>query len=366
MSMSLLGFNNAFIRYLPRSLHKEAIMNSGTTLVTGASLIIGAGYLVLLPVLSPKLHLLIQNPLNAGLFLLLCVATSLNSLTDSVFIAARAAQYNLLTYAVLSTVKLALPVLLVSLAASGLFLGQSIAMIAATVCSYVLIRKHLYLRVRLRVDRALVRKMARFSALNYGIAFIGALPTMLLPLLVLQRLGAPQAAYFYIAMMVASLLFAIPSAVTSSLFAEGSHDSTALDEYFRNSVKIMSFILVPAVIAAVALGKPVLYIFGREYAQHAYWPLVWLVLSALFVAVNGLFTTILKVQHRLAEYFVINFVGSIGIIVAAYATVHHGLADVALSWTVGQVAMGAGYGAAYAWRRRLPPRAGTSQSMPIV
>ena len=47
-------------------------------------------------------------------------------------------------------------------------------------------------------------------------------PNMVLPIMVLNTLGAEQAAYCYIAYAIATLLFMIPSAISMSLFVEGS------------------------------------------------------------------------------------------------------------------------------------------------
>jgi len=50
-------------------------------------------------------------------------------------------------------------------------------------------------------------------------------PNMILPIMVLNVLGAEQAAYYYIAYAIAALLFMIPNAISMSLFVEGSHGS---------------------------------------------------------------------------------------------------------------------------------------------
>ena len=52
---------------------------------------------------------------------------------------------------------------------------------------------------------------------------------MILPIMVLNVLGAEQAAYYYIAYAIAALLFMIPSAISMSLFVEGSHGEEGVE-----------------------------------------------------------------------------------------------------------------------------------------
>ena len=59
------------------------------------------------------------------------------------------------------------------------------------------------------------------SAGNYLAGLFVAAPNMILPIMVLNVLGAEEAAY-YLAYAIASLRFMIPSAISTSLFVEGA------------------------------------------------------------------------------------------------------------------------------------------------
>ena len=56
-----------------------------------------------------------------------------------------------------------------------------------------------------------------------------AAPNLILPIMVLNVLGAEQAAYYYIAYAIAALLFMIPGAISTSLFVEGSHGEEGVE-----------------------------------------------------------------------------------------------------------------------------------------
>ena len=85
-----------------------------------------------------------------------------------------------------------------------------------------------------------------------------AAPNLILPIMVLNVLGAEQAAYYYIAYAIAALLSMIPNAISTSLFVEGSHGE-ALKRTVVKSLAIIFSLLVPA--AAL-----VLEVVGAEYA----------------------------------------------------------------------------------------------------
>ena len=56
------------------------------------------------------------------------------------------------------------------------------------------------------IKRIVVKRMTKFSLGNYIAGFIGGLPTTVLPILITNIIGAKFSAYFYIDMMIASLL----------------------------------------------------------------------------------------------------------------------------------------------------------------
>ena len=66
------------------------------------------------------------------------------------------------------------------------------------------------------------REMAKFSSGMYIASLIGGLPQLILPLIVLSRIGATQAAYWSIAISIAAIIYSLPSTVTQALLPEVS------------------------------------------------------------------------------------------------------------------------------------------------
>jgi len=165
---------------------------------------------------------------------------------------------------------------------------------------------------------SLFRDMWRYSSGNYLAYLFIALPAFILPLMVVNMLGAEQNAYFYIGWMMATLLFAIPMAVSQSLFAEGSHFEDKLKENVTRSLKFTYLLLVPAVIVLILAGKWLLLAFGQSYSLNALHLLWVLSLSSLPLALTYIYTGILRVTGRIKELMAIwGFVG-LSVLLASY------------------------------------------------
>jgi O-antigen/teichoic acid export membrane protein len=130
-------------------------------------------------------------------------------------------------------------------------------------------------------------------------------------------MSAEQNAYFYVAWMIAGLVQAIPLAVSASLFAEGSHSEEALGANARRSFRFIILLLVPAIILLVALGKWLLLLFGENYSSNGL-TLLWILgASGIFIAVNDVYYSILRVRGRIRELFFIRALISIAVIIAS-------------------------------------------------
>ena len=339
VSLSSLGIANAFIRFIPTSENKQEIINSGVILVFGSTILFTLGYLFLLPFFSPKLSVITHYPLLTLLFVFLTVFASLANLIDSIFISLRTAHFNLATYSVFGIIKLGAVLLLSIFGTAGLVLSHTFGLFCSVFLGYYLIQQKLHLSFRIQFNKKTVHKMLAFSLITYLTTFAAGMPSFLLPLIILHALGASSVAYFYMAMMIATLIFAVPNSVASSLFAEGSHNTDTVDAHFKRSILAIFSSLIGINTVIVLFGHQILAIFGKEYSIQGYWPLVLLCFSSFFLAINSLFSTILKIRQQLMSYLIINIIGAVCIVLGSFFTVTYGLMYVSLSWLVGQILM---------------------------
>jgi O-antigen/teichoic acid export membrane protein len=147
---------------------------------------------------------------------------------------------------------------------------------------------------------------------------ISALRMLLLPVMVVNILGAEPNAYFYVAWMIANLLFTIPTAVSQSLFAEGSHSYDALRENLMKSLRFTFLLMIPAVVVLVALGKWLLLAFGQSYSLNGLRLLQALSLSSLPLAISHIYGAILRVTGRLKELIAVQAFTSAVALVGSY------------------------------------------------
>ena len=160
---------------------------------------------------------------------------------------------------------------------------------------------------------------------------------MVLPILVLNRLGAAQAAYYFIAFQIANLLNAISYAIGESLFAEGSQPDADLHAILGRSARMLLLIQTPAAII-VALASPlILTTFGSDYRHNGTTVLIVLALGSLAVAANTWSSFLLKVTRQMQPLIWSNVVYVVVVIGIAITWGHLGLAYVGVAWDVGNL-----------------------------
>jgi O-antigen/teichoic acid export membrane protein len=168
------------------------------------------------------------------------------------------------------------------------------------------------------LNLAIIKDIWRYSAGNYLAGLFGAASGLVLPIMIVNFLGAAQNAYYYVASMIAGLLSAIPGAVSQSLFAEGSHFEEQLELNVRRSFKFTFTLLIPAIILVLALGKWLLLLFGASYSANAL-GLLWILgASSIFAAVNSIYLTILQVKRRITELVLISGFVTFAVLVGSY------------------------------------------------
>lgn len=317
-NFSLFGFNSSFIRFLPNSKRKNETINTGLVIVALSSMVFTVIYLIAINIISPKLSFITENPWFMILFIIFTAIDSINTLTDSVFVAYRSSIFNFIVYTAYSIIKLLAVVLLVGMGSYGVFFAYIGAIVVATTLSlYFMIKKFNYIP-KFTISKKIVSKMARYSFANYLATFFAYLPSLLFPIMILNFLGAKQSAQFYLATMIANLLYVIPTATTLSLFAEGSHGDESITRLVRQTIKTTALIIIPATIVIVVLGQFILLIFGKEYSTEATRLLQILALISPLVALTFVCNTVLKIKDHIKGVLVLNFCFAVFAITSAY------------------------------------------------
>lgn len=336
-----LGLGSSLIRYLPTTSARAEHVSSALTAVAVTGTVLAAGFAVIAPFVAPGLSFLSGTFAHVVLFALLAMAAAQNLLTDSVFVALRAAKYNMFVNGILmSVVKLALPIFFVATGAIGIFLSSTVASAVAAIVSVVLISRRLHIPVRPRLHPGTLRATLKYSLGNYASNCLNLVPLLVIPLLVLRLLGPVASAAYFVAFQIANFVNAVPFAVGEALFAEGAHEQEDLKHLARRAALLILAILTPAVIVTIALAKPVLALFGAAYAADASDCLIVLAVSALAVAFNTWSGFLLKVTRQLTAMNSANVAYTVVTVALAALGAQHGLVWIAAAWGVGNLTAG--------------------------
>ncbi len=341
--LSLLGLDVSLIRFLPRAEKPQELINACFTLTGLISLAVAGIFLASVDFWSPSLAFIKGNAIFSATFIILILILALSPLVSTTFIARRRAGFVLLQCSIRSLIKIPLPLLFVLFFhAFGIVASWGIAFGVSLAVSLFLflpkVQNHYKPIPTLKLN--LIKGMWRYSGGNYLANLLLGAPMLILPIIVVNLLGPQQNAYFYIAWMIAALLLAIPGAISTSLFAEGSHFEDKLRENVIKSVKFTFLLLVPAVILLVLVGKWLLLAFGQSYLANGL-KLLWiLAISSLPLGITSIYTSILLVTGRIKELVIISGFIAIAVLVVSYLVMPAtGIIGIGYAWLGAQGAV---------------------------
>jgi O-antigen/teichoic acid export membrane protein len=190
-----------------------------------------------------------------------------------------------------------------------------------------------------RPSATFLRRLAGQHLTSVG----GAVTPLVLPVLVVLRLGVTLNAYFYITWMLGGVFFMVSPAVSAAVFAEGVRARSDLRPVVGKALRVIVVMLAPAMVIMILGGRVILGLFGAAYAAAGYGLLILLAISALPDAVSNVAVAISRVTHRLAFSTALN----LGILVVTLAGAwilmpRMGIAGVGVAWlgaqTLGAIA----------------------------
>lgn len=336
---SSVGLPEGIIRFLPGSGNDARhILNTALTIILITSTLAGFVFVVGLGFWSPRLLFIQQDMLYAVGFVLLTVIFALSSLVDNIYVAGRRAGFVLARGTVFNVLKLALVIIVASfLGSSGILASWAISLVVAFIIGVLfLVRRVQYAYKPSPVIRKeIVNRLLPFSLANYSSSLLWRGSTMLLPVIVLNVLGAEANAYFFTAWAISTVLTMIPSSISTSLFAEGSNNLKSLSANVIRSLKMIFLLLVPSVIIIFFLAGWLLHIFSSEYAANSATLLRILAIASFPVAVNVIYLNILRVEKRLRAILIVSGFLAVLIVALSYILLPRlGISGAGYAWLI--------------------------------
>jgi len=339
--IATLGLDFALVRFLPNAGDKSNKMINTCLTVGGLmSLVVAAVFLAGLGFWADELVVVRDDPVFLLSFVVFTIACTLSTLVMRTYVAARRSDFALAKDTIHAVLKIAIIFFFVSFAALGIFASWGVGLLVSLGIGllFFLPRIQKGYRPSLAFDRKVLSQMVRFAGGNYVIALLWVVTPFVLPVMVLQmREEEGAAAWFSMAWAAASLLFAIASATSTSLFAEGSHDKQRLGVDTTKSLKLVFALLVPAIVLVLLIGDKILLLFPREYSQNGATLLRILAVSALPLSINYIYFGVKRVQIKLRVIAALSAIVSIGTLGLSYVLLPKmGIAGVGVAWLASQ------------------------------
>jgi O-antigen/teichoic acid export membrane protein len=339
-SFTTLGLNSSLMRYLPKSTNKNELINSSFAIVTFAALLVSMIFLLGLQFFSPQLVFLQSNFFYILSFTIFIVFCSWNTLVESISMAFRYAGNILIKNSIISILKLILPFVFIGLAAYGIFVSTAAALALGVVTGLSILILKFKIRPSISINVSFIKETSIYSFANYMTGFMFNMPSLVLPVIILNVLSARYAAYYYVASMIQNILLIIPLATTQSLLTEGSYDEAGLKKHVKKALITILVTLVPATAVIVFAGNILLQFFGKSYADEAFEFLQLYSASTIFTAILMISNAIMNVKHQVKTLVALNSIASILTLWLSYAFISGRLVGVGWGFILGQAIAG--------------------------
>jgi len=343
--LSLLGFDISLVRFLPERNDRAEIINTCMTLSLITSILLTVVFIALVDFLSPSLIVLRENYILLFLFLVYTTVAPLTILQMvGIFAGLRRAEYSFIQTLVTIT-RIGIAPFLTAFGAVGIYASYSLTSLLAFIIGMIIISRILNYKPIPVVKREVLNDILHFALGNYLARIFEMLPTFILPIIVINVLGAEQNAYFFIAWQTLMLLLAIPRFTSISLLAEGSYNIKVLERNVKKALKFIFVLLGLAVAGILLFGKHLLLIFGESYAKNSFELLSILILGSIPFAINVVYASFMRVKRKVKP--VVGIYGSIAIItiVLGYLLIHiYGIEGIGFGWLIANMSVIVGIG----------------------
>lgn len=324
--LSMLGLDFSLIRYI-KTKEISKILSTCFIVTSATSLAIGLIYIIAAKHISSSISFL-QNPIYAIIFLGTVLIGSLFFITGIAFKALRKSKYFFLQY-VISSLRIPLLIPLVFLGGWGIYVSNQLAGLVAILFAY----RHFKKYINIEIDKSFLKETFHFSIHNYISRNLSEIPTLILPILILNLLGEGEAALFYIAFFVGNFVLIIPTSICTALFVEGSYGEDLRKNVIK-SISSIGILLIAAIAFINVYAEFLLSLFGNEYISASLL-LKLFAISSIFVSINLIYSTIqnIKLQSKVIVY--INLIRFVLLCLLGYVLIERiGIEGIGYAWLI--------------------------------
>lgn len=337
-----LNLGNVIVRFLPQvRVRLGSRIVQAYALAAALSLLVGAGFVVVGPLMTRQFSFLRDGWLLTGTFAFAVAASAIFALQDAVLTALGRAPWLPIENGLFGAVKLAaLPIVMLLGQGHGVFLAWVVPMFATIpVVNLLIARRALPAAARAQrsapgnVSEHGRRPLISFVVQDAAGAASSQLAMIALPLVVLGTVGATGAAYFYVPLMLVMTFDLMFQAVAISLMAEAARRPDRIAELTRAAVRRLLRWQLPAS-AAIVLGAPwILMPFGAAYVHHSTVLLRLFGLASCFRAMHFLYAAAMRLQRRGTRLLSVQLANAILLIgLCSWLGARWGMVGLGLGW----------------------------------
>ncbi|MFJ5880449.1 lipopolysaccharide biosynthesis protein [Kitasatospora cineracea] len=304
-TLGSLNLGDALVRFVPTAGRRtrSLVLRCYLVAATGSAAV-AVAFLLLVPAVAPALGEL-RRPVLAVAFVAATAGYAVFVLQDGALTGVRRAGWVLGENTLFAVAKAGLLTLCAAFAVgTGILLSWAAALVLAIAATnLVLFRSAVPAHQAVPAADAdgprPPERIARWAGADYlGNLFTFA-GTTVLPLMVLDRLGADGSAYYSLAYVIASTLYVAAFSMGHSLVVEGTRDPARLAEHARRLLRHSTLLVTAAALPIAAAAPWILGLFGPDYAARGSTALRLMALSAIPNTVPNVVLQIARVRRAL-------------------------------------------------------------------
>src|SRR5215470_14489809 len=263
-SIAQLNLGSTLPRFLPLAYRRSGRLIRYTYIATSVvALLVGFGFVTLLPKLNAQWHFLGGSAGLALAFVAAAVVWGIFALQDAALTGLRHASVVPVENVVYGVLKLILLIAIASmLPATGIFVSWVLPLVLIIpAINWLIFGTYLKHPESLgKGARIRPREVIRFAAVDYAGALLGQIYISVMPLLVLSILGAAANGTFYVAWTITSGLALVANNFATSLLVEGAAAPDRLPELTRGVLIRCALLMTLGVGLLVLAARPILTI----------------------------------------------------------------------------------------------------------
>jgi O-antigen/teichoic acid export membrane protein len=275
-TVGVFGLGTLLMGELPRRSPRAGLISAALLACGIASLLLGLAFAFGAPLASQRFADLMGKPAQAVTFAVGVALTAMTGVFDQATIGLLRGGVQLARNLVFAITKMAVLPAAAILLHDKFGAGITVSWIVGAAVS--LVGSAIWLGIRggpvlARPDWGVLRSLGKATLAHNWLNLAIAVPVLLLPVLVTVVVSPAANAAFYIAWMVTNFLVAVPTHLSTVLFAIAAGDPQIISRKLRFALKVSLWVGIPGVLVLCLAGHFILILFGSGYSREAMLPL---------------------------------------------------------------------------------------------